>query len=144
MQSTENNDNSIDAGLDGPDYTNAQILNALTVVSSRLTAIEQRIERTEEQLQNSTKSGSDGVNLAGLGTSSQEEMDEDSDAGDDAVIPTINFLKSSKQIQNAVDHRLQELSHINDQGMYKSQRGSKDQVMVKKQVPWPQNYVLAG
>ena len=28
--------------------------------------------------------------------------------------------------------------------MYKSQRGGKDQVMVKNQVPWPQNYVLAG
>ena len=51
------------------------------------------------------------------------------------MIPTIKFLKSSKQIQNAVDHRLQELSHINDQGMYKSQRGGKDQVMVKNQVP---------
>ena len=69
---------------------------------------------------------------------------EDSDAGDDAVIRTIKFLKCSKQIQNAVDHRLQELSRINDQGVYKFLRGGKDQVMVKNQVPWPQNHVLAG
>ena len=139
----KNNDTTVDAGLDSPDDTNTKILNALSAVSSRLTAIEQRIEKTEEQLQN-TKSGSDGVKLARLGTSTQEELDEDSDVGDDAVIPTIKFLKSSKQIQSAVDHRLQELSRINDQGMYKSQRGGKDQVMVKHQVPWPQNYVLAG
>ena len=139
----KNNDTTVDAGLDSPDDTNTKILNALSAVSSRLTAIEQRIEKTEEQLQN-TKSGSDGVKLAGLGTSTQEELDEDSNVGDDAVIPTIKFLKSSKQIQSAVDHRLQELSRINDQGMYKSQRGGKDQVMVKHQVPWPQNYVLAG
>ena len=45
---------------------------------------------------------------------------------------------------NTVDHRLQELSRINDQGMYKYHRGGKDQVMVKNQVPWPQNHVLAG
>ena len=82
--------------------------------------------------------------MAGLGASTQEELDEDSDAGDDAVIPTIKFLKNSKQIQNAVDLRLQELSRINDQGTYKSQPGGKEQIMVKNQVPWPQNHVLAG
>ena len=141
MQGLENNDVTVDAGLDSPDDINTQILNALSAVSSRLTSIEQLIEKTEEQLQNS---GSDGVKLAGLSASSQEELDEDSDAGDDTVIPTIKFLKSSKQIQNAVDHRLQELSYINYQGMYKSECGGKDQVMVKNQVPWPQNHVLAG
>ena len=62
--------------------------------------------------------------------------------GDDAVIPTTKFLKSSKHIQNAVDHRLQELSRINDQGMYKSQRGGKDQIMVKNQGSYSQK-VLA-
>ena len=140
----EKNDATVDAGLDSPDYTYTQILNALSAVSSRLTAIEQRIGKTGEQLQNTTKSGSDGVKLAGLGASSQEELNEDSDAGDDAVIPIIKFLKSSKQIQNAVDHRLQELSRINYQGIYKSQGDGKYQVMVKNQVPWSQNHVLAG
>ena len=82
MQSTENNDTSVDTGLDSPDDTNAPILNALTAVSSRLTAIEHRIKRTEEQLQNATKSGSDGIKLAKWGASSQEEMEEDSDAGE--------------------------------------------------------------
>ena len=72
------------------------------------------------------------------------KVDEESDAEDDAVIPTMIFLKDSKQIQTAVDQRLQELTRINEQGMFKSQRGGKDQILVKSQVPWPQNYVLAG
>ena len=37
-----------------------------------------------------------------------------------------------------------ELAALNEQGKFKSQRGGKDQVTVKQQVPWPQNYVLAG
>ena len=48
---------------------------------------------------------------------------------------------SSKQIQTVVHQRLQELTRINEQGMFKSQRGGKDHVLVKNQVPWPQNYV---
>ena len=69
MQSVENNDAIGDVGLSSPDYTNTQILNALSAMSSRFTEIEQRIERTEEQLQNTTKSGSDGIKFAGLGAS---------------------------------------------------------------------------
>ena len=56
MQGVENNDTIVDAGLDSPDDTNTQILNALSAVSSKLTAIEQRIGKTELQLQNTTKS----------------------------------------------------------------------------------------
>ena len=43
-----------------------------------------------------------------------------------------------------MDQRLQKLTHIYDQGMFKSQRGAKEQVMVKNQVPLTQNYVLVG
>ena len=71
-------------------------------------------------------------------------MEEDSDAGDDAVIPTTKFLKTSKHIQDAVDVRLQELTKLNEQGKFKSQRGNNDQVTVKQQIPWPQNYILSG
>ena len=48
------------------------------------------------------------------GVHPQLETNEVSDAEDDVVIPTVMFLKSSKQIQSAVDQRLQELSRIND------------------------------
>ena len=71
-------------------------------------------------------------------------MDQDCDVGDATVIPTVKHLKISKHIQEAVDLRLQELAKINEQGKFRSQRGNNDQVIVKQQIPWPQNHVLAG
>ena len=41
IQGIESNDTTVDTGLDSPDNTNNQILNALSAVSSRLSAIEQ-------------------------------------------------------------------------------------------------------
>ena len=85
----------------------------------------------------------DAPSSAKVSTSLLQESDEESDAGDDAVIPTTQFLKKSAHICT-VDQRLQELARINEQGMFKSQRGGNEQIRVKCQVPWPQNYVLAG
>ena len=89
-------------------------------------AIEQSIERIEEQLQR--KPGSAGSTMADLGTSTPADVDEENDAKDDAVIPTMRFLKDPKQFQTVVGRRLQELTRINEQGIFKSQRGGKDQV----------------
>ena len=86
----------------------------------------------------------DAPSLAKVSASLFQESDEESDAGDDAVIPTTQFLKKSSHIQQAVDQRLKELTKINEQGMFKAQRGGNEQIHVKCQVPWPQNYVLAG
>ena len=120
----------------------SQILNALNAVSCRLSAIEQRIDRTEEQLQvQSAVTSSSPLNTS---TTPSQDGDEDSDAGDDAVIPTVKYLKSARHIQEAVDLRLQELTKINEQGKFKSQRVNNDSITVKQQIPWPQNYVLAG
>ena len=68
----------------------------------------------------------------------------DSDWEDDGVIPTTAFLKTSKGIQSAVDRRLQQLASLNEQGMFRSQRGGQDQIAVKHKIPWPQNHILAG
>ena len=43
-----------------------------------------------------------------------------------------------------MDKRLQELTTLNDQGTFRSQRGGHDQITVKHKVPWPQNHILAG
>ena len=51
---------------------------------------------------------------------------EESDAEDDAIMPSMKFLKTSKNIQQAVDHKLIELAALNEQGKFKSQRGGKD------------------
>ena len=47
-------------------------------------------------------------------------------------------------MQTQVDHRIQQLKDLNEQGKFKSQRGGKDTVWVKKEVPWPQNFILGG
>ena len=124
------------------DNTNTEILNALNAVSYRLSAIEQRIDRTEEQLKNRPLAEADAI--GDVSTSSSQEVDVTSDAGGDAAIPSTQFLKKSHHIQAAVDERLQELARINEQGRFKSQRGGSDQIHVKHQVPWPQNHVLSG
>ena len=71
------------------------------------------------------------------------ELDqEECDAEDDAIIPSVHMLKGYKQIQHPVDQRLKELTILNEKGTFKSQRGVQDQICVKHQVPWPQNYIL--
>ena len=87
--------------------TNSEILNALNAVSYRLSAIEQRIDRTEEQLQSRPAVAADASGATDVSTSSSQEVGEISDAGDDAVIPSAQFLKKPKHIQAAVDERLQ-------------------------------------
>ena len=123
---------------------NQEIINALSSVSSRLSAIEVRIERTEQQIQGGLPAISQGVQATVGSALNSMSSSDDSDAEDDAIIPSAKFLKGSKNIQQAVDSRLLELAALNEQGKFKSQRGGKDQVTVKQQVPWPQNYVLAG
>ena len=123
---------------------NHDILNALNSVSSRLTAIEQRIQNTEDQLQRGATSHSDGVASPTSTLGSRRSRQVDSDEEDDGVTPTLVFLKTSRGIQNAVDKRLQELATLNEQGTFRSQGGGHDQVTVKHKVPWPQNHILAG
>ena len=123
---------------------NQEIINALSSVSSRLWAIEARIERTEQQIQGGLPATSQGVQATVGSALNSMSSSDDSDAEDDAIIPSAKFLKGSKNIQQAIGSRLLELAALNEQGKFKLQRGGKDQVTVKQQVPWPQNYVLAG
>ena len=111
------------------------ILNALTSVHSRLTVIEQCIQKTEDQLQQEAMWLSDSVTSLASTVGSHRSRQVDSDMEDNVVTPTTAFLKNSRGIQNAVDKRLQELATLNEQGMFKSQRGGHDQVTVKHTVP---------
>ena len=140
-------DNSISASSDSSntvDTVNHEILKALTSVSSRLSAIEERMQKMEDKLQEGTTLSSDGVNspIASVGSARSGQIDSDEE--DDGVIPSTTFLKSSKGIQKAVDRRLQELASLNEQGMFRSQRGGQDHITVKHKIPWPQNHILAG
>ena len=86
VQIAESNDSVVSDRIShtNPDDTNTQILTALNLVSSRLTAIKQRIERTEEQLK--SKTGTASSKMAGLGTSTPVDVEEESDAEDDTII----------------------------------------------------------
>ena len=101
------------------DNTNSQIFSTLNAVSCRLSAIEQKMERAEEQLQGCVKSGSDAGISLNLSTTPSQDVDEDSDTGDDTIIPTSKFLKTSRHIKEALDLRLQELAKINEHGKFK-------------------------
>ena len=131
-----------DQNLD--ENTSSQILNAFNAVSFWLARIEQRIDRTEEQLQGQVQSDNQAGSSLVKNTTPSHEADQDRDVGDDAVIHPFKYLKTSKHIQEAVGFRLQELAKINEQGKFRSQRGNNDEVIVKQQIPWPQNHVLAG
>ena len=43
-----------------------------------------------------------------------------------------------------MDRRIKHLTDLNESGKLKSLRGGNDTVFVKRQVPWPQNFVLGG
>ena len=72
------------SGQNMDESTNSQNLSALNAVSFRLSAIEQRIDRTKEQLQGHIKFGSDAGSSLNVSTTPSQEVDQDSDAGDDA------------------------------------------------------------
>ena len=60
------------------------------------------------------------------------------------VLPSLHTLKSSVRDPEEVDRRLEELKQLNLQGNYKSQRGGNEVVWCKKEVLWPQNFILSG
>ena len=111
--------------------TNSQILSTLNAVSCRLSAIELRIDRTEEQLQGQVKSGSDADSSLNVSTTPPRKWMRTMTLGTPSSFLQTKFLKTSRHIQNAVDFRLQKLLKINEQGKFKSQRANNYQVTVK-------------
>ena len=125
VQADDNSLNSISANSNTDtnvtDTVNHDILFALTSVSSRSTAIEQCIQKTEDQFQKGATSFSDGVNSPTTTYSLHRSQLVDSDVEEEVVTPTTAFLKSSRGIQHAVDRWLQELASLNERCMFKSQ-----------------------
>ena len=113
---------------------NQQILHELKQLSGRISKVEQKVDSQDKGHFDSPKS----VNSA-TSTASSSQVDAD------LVLPTLTGLKNAKHLQTQVDQRLQELQAINMQGKFKSQRGgSSDTVWCKREVPWPQNFILSG
>ena len=63
---------------------------------------------------------------------------------DQMVVPMVAALQGSWHIQAEVDQWIRQLVDLNEAGKSKSQRGGNKIAWVKRQVPWPQNFVLGG
>ena len=100
------------------------------------------MDRTEEQLQGRLEG--EPTTSSGRAASDRVSEQEECDSEDDAIIWSAQMLTGSRHIQEAVDQRLKELTTLNEKGTFKSQRGGNEHIFVKRQIPWPQNYVLSG
>ena len=120
-------------GLSDNNDLNLQILAELKSLGGRMTAMEQRMSDTNatEVSQRSTASA---VSPA---VEAPAQMDQ-------VVVPSVAALQGASHIQVEVDRRIKHLTDLNESGKLKSQRGGNDTVFVKRQVPWPQNFVLGG
>ena len=101
------------------DNLNQEILMALNSVSSRLSSMELKMDKTEKQLQGACQQTS--ATSSERATVDMELDQEESDAEDDAITPSVHMLKGSKQIQDAEDQRLKKLTTLNEKGTFKSQ-----------------------
>ena len=120
-------------GLSDNNDLNLQILAELKSLGGRMTAMEQKMFDTNST-EVSQRSPATAVSPA---ADSLAQMDQ-------VVVPSVAALQGAPHIQAEVDRRIKHLTDLNESGKLKSQRGGNDTVFVKRQVPWPQNFVLGG
>ena len=115
---------------------NVQILAELKSLGGRMTAMEQKMSDTSPAEVNQRSQASHAASAAAVNPS-PAQLEE-------VVVPSVATLQGTSHIQAEVNRRLKHLAELNEAGKLKSQRGGTDTVWVKKQVPWPQNFVLGG
>ena len=93
--------------------------------------------KAAEQQEVDQRSNASSSQAAAASTSDSSRLEQ-------VVVPSVAALQGSSQIQAEVDRRIRHLTDLNEAGKLKSQRGGSDTIFVKKQVPWPQNFVLGG
>ena len=120
-------------GLSDSNDLNLQILAELKSLGGRMTAMEQKMLESDSA-EVSQKSPATAVSPA---VASPVQMDQ-------LVVLSVAALQGASHIQAEVDRRIKHLTDLNESGKLKSQRGGSDTVFVKRQVPWPQNFVLGG
>ena len=120
-------------GLSDSNDLNLQILAELKSLGGRMTAMEQKMLESDSA-EVSQKSPATAVSPA---VASPVQMDQ-------LVVPSVAALQGASHIQAEVDRCIKHLTDLNESGKLKSQRGGSDTIFVKRQVPWPQNFVLGG
>ena len=97
--------------------SNALILQELKSLSSRMAAMEKKVQDKDSHQPS---------------PSVRSSVSRTSDTEDKFLLPSISTLKQSHQIQRQGDERVKQLQTINEQGKFKSQRGGSETVYVKK------------
>ena len=147
----ENNNNSSDSpisDIEAPSVNdssalNLQILAELKSLGGRMSMIEEKMASRDARDATMSMQQSTAAATGGTTAAAQAEIHNTSQL-DQVVIPTLATLQGSQHIQTEVDKRLRQLVDLNESGKSKSQRGGNEIVWVKRQVPWPQNFVLGG
>ena len=97
--------------------TNALILKELKTLSSRMTDVETRVQSL------------DVMKSPASSSTSRRSHDE---TETELVLPSLEKLRASREIQEQVDARIEDLQTAQDKGKLKSQRGGTETVFVKK------------
>ena len=136
-----------------------QILNSLKQVNTRLDNIDSRVKRNEEAM--AARRDSSSINASSplaspefSGGSALATRRVDTEHPRDSVVPSLEYVRSNEDLQAQATNRISQLksstSHSKgkpvitpSQGKLVSQRGGGD-VRVKRQVDWPNNFVLVG
>ena len=117
--------------------TNSLILKELKTLNTRMTVMETKVQSLDRMRSPSTSAS---INYP-VTSAVSGRVEEDTETG--LILPSLNSLRTSKEIQDQVDARIRDLQ-TSEKGKLKSQRGGSETVFVKKEVPWPQNYILRG
>ena len=150
MAETSSEDEHSSGGLQ------ALILQQLQQVNSRLDAVEDRMAthspgRTGNK--DSTKLSSPQYLLKSSKSSKKCHKSKvkhvvDDSSSDDESLPSLSVLRSSRNIQKAVDKRIAEIESLTQpegkDNKTKSKRGGGVEVLVPKKVAWPHDNVLGG
>ena len=122
-----------------PQDFSEKLFNKLVHMENKIDNINQKVDSNSRRIQQLSDT-TQGASASSKGACSTVINRPDS------VIPSVQALQVP-HIQEHVDQRMRELGHLpetNTSGRYKSQRGGSEVVWVRKQVDWPQNFVLTG
>ena len=127
---------SVSVQSDDSTALNVQILAELKTLGGRMTVMEDKMVRLEQE-EVEQRSNASGTQAAAAPTSDSSRLGQ-------MVVPSVAALQGSYHIQAEVDRCIRHLTDLNEAGKLKSQRVGNDTILVKRQIPWPQNFVLGG
>ena len=125
-----------------------QILLQLQQLGAKMDLMDRRVQWTEAALGQGTPQASSS-SITPHSSSSQNVLSNciDTACTAESMVPSLGYLRNNESVQAEVGKRLAELAQLNEtatKGRRKSQRGGPGDIMVKKVVDWPQNFILTG